>query len=123
MPDWVSSVGGLVGAVVALGAIVQYLRRSSDKGTITTLESSNESLLQWQAIAKAEIAELKEKVTAATTRIAVLEAENADLRAKRPSADAIADVMAMQQVLHEQITAHDEEVRRFMAKVEDGDKR
>jgi cell division protein FtsB len=111
MPDWAGPVGGWIGLVVFLGAVVAYLRGSRDKGTIATLESSNQSLLQWQAVAKGEIADLKADATATAIkhkaevdalnlRMTAVEHENADLRAQRPSAEAIEAVHSLLLAVH-----------------------
>ena len=111
MPDWFGEVGGWVALVVFLGAVAGYLRGSRDKGTIATLESSNEALLQWQDVAKGQIGELKASAAAAAIkhkaevealglRLTALEAERDDLLKQRPSAAAI-------QALRDRLEMHD----------------
>lgn len=111
MPDWAGPLGGWIVVVLFLGTVVAYLRGSRDKGTIATLESSNQSLLQWQTVAKGEIADLKAEATATAIkheaevealnlRMTAVEHENADLRSQRPSAEAIEAVHALLLAVH-----------------------
>jgi hypothetical protein len=133
--DYVGTIGGAVGLVVFLGAAVIYLRGSKDKGTIATLSQSNDALIERVALLedsekrlKAEATAMKvlhaAEIKALDTRLGVCELENEALRAQRPSADVLTDLMAMQQILHEQTTAladrlelHDKRVAEVAAKI------
>lgn len=111
MPDWIGSVGGIIAAIIGLGAITQFLRGSRDKGTITTLEQNNAALTERVALLeasekllKAEAAAERMVHTAAmealNVRMKALENDNADLRSQRPSAEAIEAVYTLEQVIH-----------------------
>lgn len=109
--SWIGTIGGLVGIVVFLGAVVVYLRGSRDKGTISTLEQNNKALTERVALlensekllkAEAAAAALKHKaeLDALALRVDTLEQTNAELRAQRPSAEAIEAVYALVQAVH-----------------------
>lgn len=107
---WIGAIGGLVGIVVFLGAAASFLRGSKDKGTIATLESSNQSLLQWQSVAKAEIEGLKTSLNKAEARIGALEQEKVALLAQRPSAEVLAN-------LTHRLDEHDQTMQQLGEKI------
>lgn len=107
----VGLIGGVVGLVVAMGGVVAYMRGAWDKGTIVSLKESNSALSEQVAVLKGELAEEKTEraaekalhdaeIKAVRLRIDVLEEANAELRAQRPSAEAIAAVYALCQAIH-----------------------
>lgn len=111
MTDWLGTLGGIVALVVFLGAAVVYIRGSKDKGTITTLESSNRALTErvkvledGERLLKAEAAAAAIKhtaeVDALTLRVTRLEQDNTELRAQRPSAEAIEALFSLCQSIH-----------------------
>lgn len=85
MPAWLGTIGGLVGLIVFLGAVVVYLRGSKDAGTIKTLEKNNQALTERVDLLERDNVELKAKVGA-------LERENAHLLAQRPSAEVLDEI-------------------------------
>lgn len=104
-------IGGIIGVVVFLGAVVVYLRGSSDKGTIRTLQMSNEALIQRVAILEGANLNLSGRVTS-------LEHENAALKAQRPSAKAIAELQTLVEEasasLAAQLERHDAQTKKLM---------
>jgi hypothetical protein len=68
-----STISLAIGAVLFLGAAATFLRGSKDKGTITTLSSSNASLWEKVRLMEAERAAAEEDLAAVKTRIQVLE--------------------------------------------------
>lgn len=117
MPEWVGQIGGWIGLVVFVGAVVIYLRGSKDKGTITTLEASNKALTErvdileasekrLTAAAEAQQVSHKAEMDAMHVRIETLERENERLLLQRPSADAI-------EGLHQKLEKHDSDLKTY----------
>jgi hypothetical protein len=118
MPDWIGNVGGVVALVIGLGAIVQYLRGSRDKGTITTLEQNNKALNERVTLLEGDLARVKTEAAAdkkaMNERVRALERENASLLAQRPSAEAIEDLNEKADRLEVELSRHDIETRRLL---------
>lgn len=118
MGEALGTIGGIVGLVVFLGAVVVYLRGSKDKGTITTLEASNRALTErvdlleeaeqrYIAAAKATATQHEADISALKTRVRALEDENDHLLALRPSAEAI-------DALTGQLAKHDSDIKALL---------
>jgi outer membrane murein-binding lipoprotein Lpp len=68
-----STISLAIGAVLFLGAAATFLRGSKDKGTITTLSSSNASLWEKVRLMEAERTAAQEDLLAVKSRLQVLE--------------------------------------------------
>jgi hypothetical protein len=68
-----STISLAIGAVLFLGAAATFLRGSKDKGTITTLSSSNASLWEKVRLMEAERTAAEEDLLAVKSRLQVLE--------------------------------------------------
>ena len=88
----ITVVGVAIAAVVFFGAVVVYIRGSSDQGTIATLERSNHALTERVDVLESENARSMIERDRLTDRVSALEHENATLLAARPSAEAIASL-------------------------------
>lgn len=88
MPAWLNILLGLVVIVGFAGSAIIYLRGSRDKGTIEALERNNRALSERVQI-------LEEDAARCAHRLEVLEKENKDLRAQRPSAKEIAEILRL----------------------------
>lgn len=98
MPAWLQVLGALVLLVTFLGSTAVFLRGSADKGTIETLQHSNEALLQRVSILEGNEARL-------TARVEGLERENAMLLSQRPSAEVLLEIREGLVGYHDEITA------------------
>lgn len=72
--SWASTVGIVLGIVLAVATVVAYFRASLAKATIDTLKESNAALTEQVAILKAE-------ARTTETRLSAVERENESLRA------------------------------------------
>lgn len=100
MGNLLGTIGGAIGIIVFLGTLVVYLRGSRDKGTIATLEASNKALTERVGVLVEGEADLNRQIRDLRNRMAAVERENAELRAQRPSAEAIAAVYSLNQAIH-----------------------
>jgi len=127
MPEWVGTLGGYIGLVVFVGAVVVYLRGSRDKGTITTLQQNNDALIERVALLEAGERRLVEEAKAADLlhtaevaaldlRVAALESENERLNAVRPSAEVLSELATATAALKEQADKHDADIKRLLTK-------
>lgn len=107
MPVWLTVLLGLIGFVGFIGSSLVYLRGSKDKGTIDVLERSNKALTERVAI-------LEEEAARCGVRLGVLERENADLRAQRPSAEAIEEMHGLLIQHIDELRHHDTETRPLL---------
>lgn len=107
MNNILGTIGGLAGLVVFLGAAVVYLRGSRDKGTITTLEASNTSLLQRVGVLEKDLGDARTGLATCQHELANARVEIAELKAQRPSADVLVDIRA-------ELATHDTETRAIL---------
>lgn len=126
--QWLGIAGAVIGVVVFLGAAVSFLRGSRDKGTISTLESSNAALTGRVVILEASekrlTAELlaadithKAEVAALNLRLDAMVAEKASLESVRPSSDVLAEVASRVEVTAVRVETIEKEMRRIAQQV------
>jgi hypothetical protein len=116
--DALLPIAGIVSAfvtlVVFLGAVVVYLRGSKDAGTIKTLETYSAAQDKRITQLEADAARREIELAAHAARIELLEKENKQLRAERPSAEAIAELQTLVEESAALLAVHDRQTMALL---------
>jgi hypothetical protein len=112
-------IGWILAAIIVipvLAAATVYFRGSKDTGTIKTLKENNEALNARVVLLEGDAARDGLARESLLGRLSLSERENTQLRAQRPSADAITQIGEDVDSLRVELHKHDVDTKRLLKK-------